>query len=135
MALRLYRVTSSAWLCAAGARLGQRRDYPDLLFQADDHLRVFYAPFDWENPGAKIILLGVSPGWTQFEAACQVKSEKLIIKFCRRQIQHLDLCCDLKAEGRVIERFDFHRCESAKTDMERYELHFHAARTNFFKQF
>ena len=49
----------------------QRSDLliPDLLVATEDRLRVFYAPFDYTSPTARIVLVGVTPGWTQMEAA------------------------------------------------------------------
>jgi hypothetical protein len=44
---------------------------PGLLIAEHERLRVFYAPFDWANPAAKVIILGITPGWTQMELACR----------------------------------------------------------------
>jgi hypothetical protein len=41
----------------------------DLLVTTEGQLRVFYAPFDYTSPKARIVLVGVTPGWTQMEAA------------------------------------------------------------------
>lgn len=32
-------------------------------------LAVYYVPFDYVNPGAKVVLIGITPGWTQMEIA------------------------------------------------------------------
>jgi hypothetical protein len=42
---------------------------PDLLIAQDARMRVYYAPFDWANTTARVILLGITPGWTQMELA------------------------------------------------------------------
>lgn len=44
----------------------------DLLIAEEGGLRIFYAPFDWVNPNARVIILGITPGWTQMEIACRV---------------------------------------------------------------
>jgi len=44
---------------------------PELLVDADDRFRIFYSPFDWFNPSARVIILGITPGWTQMEIACR----------------------------------------------------------------
>jgi len=43
----------------------------DLLIAEEGRLRIFYAPFDWANPNARVIILGITPGWTQMEIACR----------------------------------------------------------------
>ncbi len=43
----------------------------DLLLAEEGRLRVFYAPFDWANPDARVIILGITPGWTQMEIGCR----------------------------------------------------------------
>ncbi|MCH8900294.1 MAG: hypothetical protein IH942_07370 [Acidobacteria bacterium] len=42
---------------------------PDLLIATEGRIRVFYAPFDYKSPNARIALVGITPGWTQMEAA------------------------------------------------------------------
>jgi hypothetical protein len=44
---------------------------PDLLMASEGELRMFYAPFDWVNESARLIILGITPGWTQMEVACR----------------------------------------------------------------
>ena len=36
------------------------------LFKQDS-LEIYYAPFDYINPVAKLVLVGITPGWTQME--------------------------------------------------------------------
>jgi hypothetical protein len=44
-------------------------DRDDLLIGRDGKLSVFYAPFDAINTEAKVVLLGLTPGWQQMEIA------------------------------------------------------------------
>ncbi len=37
----------------------------DLLLAKDDALSVYYAPFEWVNPQARVVLVGITPGKTQ----------------------------------------------------------------------
>ena len=37
----------------------------DLLLARESSLSVYYAPFEWVNPEAKVILVGITPGKTQ----------------------------------------------------------------------
>lgn len=43
-----------------------------LLVQREKDLEVFYAPFDHVNTQARVALVGVTPGWTQFEKSVRV---------------------------------------------------------------
>lgn len=38
---------------------------PALCMTSDGPLSVYYAPFDWVNPGARVVLVGITPGRTQ----------------------------------------------------------------------
>jgi hypothetical protein len=42
---------------------------PGLQIDQEKRLRVFYCPFDWENRAARVIILGITPGFTQMELA------------------------------------------------------------------
>ena len=42
---------------------------PDLLLWEDDPLRVYYAPWDWVNTAARVMLVGITPGAYQAEEA------------------------------------------------------------------
>ena len=42
---------------------------PELLIATDQRMSMYYAPFDWANTRARVILLGITPGWTQMELA------------------------------------------------------------------
>lgn len=41
----------------------------DFAVAQSGRFEVFYAPFDYVNPNARIMIVGVTPGWTQMEAA------------------------------------------------------------------
>jgi hypothetical protein len=43
----------------------------DLLMAEEGDLRMFYAPLDSVNESARLIILGITPGWTQMELACR----------------------------------------------------------------
>jgi len=43
----------------------------ELFIAQEGALRMFYAPFDWINPSARIVILGITPGWTQMEIGCR----------------------------------------------------------------
>ena len=47
----------------------------ELRLFADDRISVFYAPFDALNPGARVIVLGLTPGWQQAQIAFTVASK------------------------------------------------------------
>lgn len=43
---------------------------PDFLLHQEGQLRMFYAPHnEYFNPQAKIVIVGITPGWTQMELA------------------------------------------------------------------
>ncbi len=48
---------------------------PDLDVFNDGHIQVIYAPVDGVNPRAKVLLLGITPGWAQAEIAYRVFRE------------------------------------------------------------
>lgn len=39
----------------------------DFLVKADGDIEVYWAPFDYINTSAKVVLLGITPGWTQMQ--------------------------------------------------------------------
>ena len=45
----------------------QRSDLltPEFRLYDNAHLAVFYAPFDYVNPAAQVMLIGITPGWAQ----------------------------------------------------------------------
>lgn len=40
---------------------------PTFLLHQENGLEIYYAPFDYVNENAKIVLIGITPGWTQME--------------------------------------------------------------------
>lgn len=44
---------------------------PDLLLERDGTLSIYYAPCDYTNPEARVVLLGITPGCTQASNAIQ----------------------------------------------------------------
>ncbi|MCG6537011.1 MAG: hypothetical protein L7F78_20470, partial [Syntrophales bacterium LBB04] len=45
---------------------------PSLRLHQEDSLEMYYAPFGAVNPSTTIVLLGITPGWTQMEIAYRV---------------------------------------------------------------
>jgi hypothetical protein len=37
---------------------------PEFRLHQDSQLEVYYAPFDYVNQSAKVVILGITPGWT-----------------------------------------------------------------------
>ena len=50
---------------------------PAFRLYQDTRLEIYYAPFDYLNPRAKVVLVGVTPGWTQMEIAYRQAREGL----------------------------------------------------------
>ena len=50
---------------------------PAFRLYHDARLEIYYAPFDYLNPSAKVVLVGVTPGWTQMEIAYRQAREGL----------------------------------------------------------
>ncbi|MBA2613662.1 MAG: hypothetical protein H0U95_16995 [Bacteroidetes bacterium] len=40
---------------------------PDYLISEEKNLKIYYAPVDYLNTNASIIIVGITPGWTQME--------------------------------------------------------------------
>jgi hypothetical protein len=51
---------------------------PELRLFADDALSLYYAPFDYVNEHARVILMGITPGRHQFWKACIVARDALV---------------------------------------------------------
>jgi hypothetical protein len=46
------------------------RSIPEELFlHRQGSLAVPYIPFDWVNPGARVVIVGITPGFTQWKNA------------------------------------------------------------------
>lgn len=39
----------------------------ELLIKRKDNIEIYWAPFDYINPSAKVALVGITPGWTQMQ--------------------------------------------------------------------
>jgi hypothetical protein len=66
---------------------------PSLRLHQDAGLAMYYAPFGSVNPSAIIVLLGITPGWTQMEIAYRVARKELEAgtgadEICRRAKQN-----------------------------------------------
>lgn len=53
-----------------------------------NNLEIYYAPFDWVNTAAKVVVVGITPGWTQMEIAFREARRKLLessdaVEICR----------------------------------------------------
>ncbi len=53
-------------------KIKDKYDKPDLLkekylFDAEENIQIFYAPFEYVNTNANIIIVGITPGWSQME--------------------------------------------------------------------
>jgi hypothetical protein len=51
----------------------------DFLVEEDENLSIFYAPFDFINKNAKIIIIGITPGFTQMEIAIRNTKNNLLL--------------------------------------------------------
>jgi hypothetical protein len=51
----------------------------DFLIESDKNLSIFYAPFDYINKNAKIIIIGITPGFTQMEIAIRNTRNNLLL--------------------------------------------------------
>ncbi|MCP8968904.1 hypothetical protein [Ectobacillus ponti] len=41
--------------------------HPRFLLQRESGLEIYYAPFDYINTAAKVMIVGITPGWTQMQ--------------------------------------------------------------------
>lgn len=49
----------------------------DLLISREGSLSIYYAPFEFRNPTAKVVLLGITPGLTQADNALRIARSEL----------------------------------------------------------
>lgn len=49
----------------------------DFTIYKDDKINILYAPFHYVNKNAKIVILGITPGWTQTKIAYSVVNKAL----------------------------------------------------------
>ncbi|MFO7170211.1 MAG: hypothetical protein DIU80_019475 [Chloroflexota bacterium] len=50
---------------------------PEFLLAADGPLELYYAPFDYVNERARVVLIGIAPGWYQAELAHRTARDAL----------------------------------------------------------
>lgn len=50
---------------------------PEFLLHREGRLAIYYAPFDYLNPRAKIILVGITPGFRQMEIAMRAARDSV----------------------------------------------------------
>jgi hypothetical protein len=50
---------------------------PEFLYAEDDKIKIYYAPFDHINLHAKVIIVGITPGWTQMEKSFRIAANSL----------------------------------------------------------
>jgi hypothetical protein len=50
----------------------------DLFIEKENNLSIYYAPFDYINKNAKIIIIGITPGFTQMEIAIKNTRNSLL---------------------------------------------------------
>jgi hypothetical protein len=48
-----------------------------LLLHQEGPLEIYYAPFDYVNPDAKVVLIGITPGWQQIQIAYRAAQQGL----------------------------------------------------------
>lgn len=98
------------------ASLPERAEYerkhllvPKLLVESDDRFRIYYSPFDWFNPSARVIILGITPGWTQMELACRAARKAILLgktpnEVCREAKMHGSFAGTMR--GNLVEMLD-----------------------------
>ena len=83
--------------------LPQRDEYTegDLLsnqfrLYEDDSLAIYYAPFDYVNSAAQVVIVGITPGWTQM---------KLSYREARRALLEGVPCDEVNRRAKALARF------------------------------
>lgn len=51
---------------------------PEFLLHRADRLAIYYAPFDFINPRARVVLVGITPGFRQMEIALRASRDALL---------------------------------------------------------
>jgi len=75
---------------------------PSLLLHREGSLEMYYAPFGAVNLSASIVLLGITPGWTQMEIAYRVARREMEAglsgeEICRRAKQNASFAGTMRA--------------------------------------
>ncbi|MFD0590414.1 uracil-DNA glycosylase family protein [Paenibacillus sp. GCM10027627] len=50
---------------------------PELLLEREKDLELYYAPYDYVNPAAKVMIVGITPGFTQMSLSIQTAKQDL----------------------------------------------------------
>src|SRR5713226_946243 len=61
---------------------------PQFRLHEEGRVQIYYAPFDYVNENAKVVLVGITPGWTQMEIAYRFARRALLdgllpVEVCR----------------------------------------------------
>ncbi|MFC1465419.1 MAG: uracil-DNA glycosylase family protein [Candidatus Brachytrichaceae bacterium NZ_4S206] len=56
------------------------------LLHKENQLEIYYAPFDYVNENAKIVLVGITPGWTQMEIGYRAARQGLQLGMSPREV-------------------------------------------------
>lgn len=64
------------------------------LLHKEKEIEIYYAPFDYVNEEAKIILMGITPGWTQMEIAYRCAQQGL-----QRGMDPSEICAYAKRQA------------------------------------
>src|SRR2546425_1805387 len=62
---------------------------PEFRLHEEGRIQIYYAPFDYVNENARVVLVGITPGWTQMEIAYRFARRALLehalpVDVCRR---------------------------------------------------
>lgn len=64
------------------------------LLQKENGLAIYYAPFDYVNENARIVLIGITPGWTQMEIGYRFAEQGL-----RQRMSLSEVCAYAKRQA------------------------------------
>jgi hypothetical protein len=108
---------------------------PELLVESDDRFRVFYSPFDWFNPSARVIILGITPGWTQMELACRAARGAILSgaapdEVCRSAKLHGSFAGPMRANlVKMLDDIGLHKALDLKSSADLFETARHLLHT------
>ena len=66
----------------------------EYLIASENKLNVYFAPFDYINIKASVVIVGITPGWTQME-----QSFRTIIKELHQDVSYTDALKNVKSES------------------------------------
>ncbi|WP_053374949.1 uracil-DNA glycosylase family protein [Paenibacillus sp. FJAT-27812] len=58
----------------------------ELLIEERDHMKIYYVPYEYVNERAKVMIIGITPGFTQMELAIRSAREDLLAGVPQDQI-------------------------------------------------